>query len=143
MKKKNKSKFLLYLSILILLFKSPILYSNEDFDYLLQGPMAGGLYYTKKKSGRWKDVAPSHIPIIEKKENFLEVTTPHEMLGFEHFIIKHIILDKDFRVISEKNFDPSKDRAFSRHDISGFTDSLYVMSICNQHDAWLEPLKLK
>ena len=143
MKKKNKRIFILYISTLTFLFSFPILFSNEDFDYLIQGPMTGGLYYTKKKPGRWTNVATSHIPVIEKKASFLEVTTPHEMRGFEHFIIKHIILDKNFRVISEKYFDPSKDRAYSRHDISGYTDSLYVMSICNQHDTWLEPLKLK
>ena len=35
------------------------------------------------------------------------------MRGFEHFILKHIVLDKSFNIISEKIFDPSKDRAFS------------------------------
>jgi len=143
MKKKSNRKFLLYFSILILLFNSTFLFSNEDYDFLFKGPMAGGVYYTKKKPGRWKEIAPSHIPFIEKKANLLEVTTPHEMRGFEHYIVKHIILDKDFKVISEKNFDPAKDRAYSKHYISGYSDSLYVISICNQHDTWLEPVNLE
>ena len=64
------------------------------------------------------------------------------MRGFEHFILKHIILDKSFNIISEKIFDPSKDRAYSKHDISGYNDSLFVLSICNLHDTWLEPVKI-
>ena len=76
------------------------------------------------------------------KTNLLEITTPHEMRGFEHFILKHIVLDKSFNIISEKIFDPSKDRAYSKHDISGYSDSLFVLSICNLHDTWLEPVKI-
>ena len=63
------------------------------------------------------------------------------MRGFEHFILKHIVLDKSFNIISEKIFDPSKDRAYSKHDISGYSDSLFILSICNLHDTWLEPIK--
>ena len=63
------------------------------------------------------------------------------MRGFEHFILKHIVLDKSFNIISEKIFDPSKDRAYSKHDISGYSDSLFVLSICNLHDTWLEPVQ--
>ena len=96
----------------------------------------------KKNQVGGKDLLKSHIPIIKIKGNFLEITTPHEMKGFEHFILKHIILDKTFNIISEKIFDPSKDRAFSKHDISGYNDSLFVLSICNLHDTWLEPVKI-
>ncbi|RPH04890.1 MAG: hypothetical protein CBC53_005845 [Alphaproteobacteria bacterium TMED93] len=119
-----------------------MLSDNENFDYLVKGPLAGSIYYTKKKPGRWKNLLTSHIPIMQIKSNFLEITTPHEMRGFEHFIHKHIVLDKSFNIISEKIFDPSKDRAYSKHDISGYSNSLFVMSICNLHDTWLEPVKI-
>ena len=76
---------------------------SENFDYLLKGPLAGSLYYTKNKPGRWKNLLKSHVPIIEKNPIILEITTPHEMRGFEHFIIKHIILDKSNLISSLKN----------------------------------------
>ena len=54
------------------------------------------------------------------------------------FIFKSACLMVSF----EKIFDPSKDRAFSIHDISGYNDSLFVLSICNLHDTWLEPVQI-
>ena len=140
---KNKRKFIFSCCSLPIYLNTRYLFSeSENFDYLSKGPLAGSFYYTKKKPGRWKDLLKSHIPIIKIKGNFLEITTPHEMRGFEHFILKHIVLDKSFNIISEKIFDPSKDRAFSKHDISGYNDSLFVLSICNLHDTWLEPVKI-
>ena len=139
----NKRKFIFYCSSLPVYFNTNYLFSDSgNYDYLSKGPLAGSLYYTKKKPGRWKDLLKSHIPIIEIKSNLLEITTPHEMRGFEHFILKHIVLDKSFNIISEKIFDPSKDRAYSKHDISGYSDSLFILSICNLHDTWLEPIKI-
>ena len=139
---KNKRKFLFSCWSIPIYFNTKFLFSDSGYDYLLKGPLAGSLYYTKNKPGRWKNVIASHIPIIEIKSNFLEVTTPHEMKGFEHFILKHIILDKTFNIFSEKKFDPAKDRAYSKHNISGYSESLFVLSICNLHDTWLEPVKL-
>ena len=139
----NKRKFIFCCCSLPIYFSTSYLFSdNENFDYLVKGPLAGSIYYTKKKPGRWKNLLKSHIPIIQIKSNFLEITTPHEMRGFEHFIHKHIVLDKSFNIISEKIFDPSKDRAYSKHDISGYSNALFVLSICNLHDTWLEPVKL-
>ena len=138
----TKRKFLLSMGIFSVFLHPLNLLSIENNDYLLKGPLAGGLYYTKEKPGRWQDVKASHIPIVNKSLNFLEVTTPHEMRGFEHYIIKHIVLDKKFRIISEKSFDPSKDRAYSKHNISGYSETLYVLSICNLHDTWLEPVNI-
>ncbi len=138
----TKRKFLLSMGIFSVFLRPLNLLSNENNDYLLKGPLAGSLYYTKEKPGRWQDVKASHIPTVNKNLNFLEVTTPHEMRGFEHYIIKHIVLDKKFRIISEKSFDPSKDRAYSKHNISGYSETLYVLSICNLHDTWLEPVNI-
>ena len=138
----TKRKFLLSMGIFSVFLHPLNLLSIENNDYLLKGPLAGSLYYTKEKPGRWQDVKASHIPIVNKNLNFLEVTTPHEMRGFEHYIIKHIVLDKKFKIISEKNFDPSKDRAYSKHNISGYSETLYVLSICNLHDTWLEPVNI-
>ena len=65
------------------------------------------------------------------------------MRGLEHFIMKHNILDRKFKIFSEKKFDPSKDRAYSKHDISVYSDVLYILSVCNLHDTWLKPLKIE
>ena len=143
MLKISKRKFLYSCFSIPIYLKTNNLFSKiNNYDYLERGPLAGSVYYTKEKPGRWKNIVRSHIPLVEKKSNFLEVNTPHEMKGFEHFILKHIILDDKFNIISEKIFDPTKDRAYSRHDISGYGDSLFVLSICNLHDTWLEPIKM-
>ncbi len=138
----DKRKLLYYFSFFPLFLNTTVLFSKDEYNYLLKGPLAGGLYYTKNKPGRWKNLKASHVPIIEQKSNYLEVTTPHEMKGFEHYIIKHIILDKKFNIVSEKKFDPAKDRAYSEHNIAGYNDHLYVMSICNLHDTWLELVEI-
>ena len=75
------------------------------------------------------------------ENNILEVSTPHEMNGYDHYIIKHIILSSEFKIISEKNFDPSKEVPFSKHDVSGYDGELYILSVCNKHDTWLNILK--
>ncbi len=135
------------MKISVFIFFSIFLYFNflksDNHDYIMKGPLAGSLYYTDKKPGRWKDSIDSHRPIISKKGNQLTVTTNHEMRGFEHYIIKHIILDKEFNIISEILFDPSKSIASSSHDISGYSEKIFVLSICNQHDTWLNYISLK
>ena len=39
--------------------------------------------------------------------------------------------------ISEKIFDPSKDTPVSKHNIAGYHDKIFVLSVCNKHDTWL------
>ena len=118
------------------------LFSKENFSYLFKGPLAGNIYYTKHKPGRWSKLINSHVPILNVHSNTLEVSTPHEMKGYDHFIIKHIILDNKLNFISEKIFDPSKDFPISKHNISGYDHELYALSICNKHDAWLNMIKI-
>ena len=130
--------YVIFFWFVLFYFFTNFLQADSEYDYILNGPFAGSIYYTKTKPGRWASIKHSHIPIIEIKSNYLEVSTPHEMRGFEHFIIKHIVLDKKFNIISEKSFDPSKDIPFSRHDISGYKDFIFILSVCNLHDTWLE-----
>ena len=142
--KKNRRTFIKGLfSIFILKTLYPKQLSTEDeLTYLLNGPLAGSFYYTKKKPGKWKDLTKSHIPILEVKKNILIVSTLHEMKGYDHYIIKHIILDEKFKIISEKTFDPSFETSISEHNITGYSNRIYVLSICNKHDAWLQTIKL-
>ena len=60
------------------------------------------------------------------------------MKGYEHYIVKHIVLDKDYNFITEKVFDPAKDKApISEHDLGAYKGEVNVLSVCNLHDTWL------
>ena len=56
--------------------------------------MAGGVYYTKDAPGRWSKKVGGHLPTIEVSGKKIQVTTSHEMKGYDHYIIKHVILRK-------------------------------------------------
>ena len=101
--KKNRRAFIKGLFALIFLkkFQSNFVSAEEELAYLLEGPLAGNFYYTKKKPGRWNTLIESHLPLFEINNNILEVSTLHEMRGYEHYIIKLIVLDKWFYLISE------------------------------------------
>nr|VFJ65982.1 MAG: superoxide reductase [Candidatus Kentron sp. DK] len=106
-------------------------------------PLAGSVFYTKDAQGRWEGKAASHAPEIKIEKNAgaisVTVATGHEMKGFEHYIIKHILLDKDYAFIGEKMFDPSKDvQAISKFSLDkDYSGPIYALSVCNKHDTWL------
>nr|VFJ57387.1 MAG: superoxide reductase [Candidatus Kentron sp. DK] len=105
--------------------------------------LAGSVFYTKDAQGRWEGKAASHAPEIKIEKNAeaisVTVATGHEMKGFEHYIIKHILLDKDYAFIGEKMFDPSKDvQAISKFSLDkDYSGPIYALSVCNKHDTWL------
>ncbi len=100
--------------------------------------MAGGLYYTKDAPGRWSKKAAGHLPKIEVSGNKLQIVTPHEMKAHGHYIIKHIVLDKNFKYITENMFDPTKTKSpISNFTIADYHGPLHVLSVCNIHDTWL------
>ena len=105
--------------------------------------MAGGVYYTKESPGRWAKKAGSHSPIIEKTDSGVRVVTGHPMKANDHWIVKHVLLDSDFKFISEKIFNPVTDKAaISSFDLSGQTGAIYALSVCNLHDSWLTVLEV-
>ena len=105
--------------------------------------MAGGVFYTKESPGRWEKKAGSHSPIIEKVDAGVRVVTGHPMKPNDHWIIKHVLLDSDFKFISENIFDPAKDKAaISNFNLSGQTGAVYALSVCNLHDSWLTMLEI-
>ena len=108
----------------------------------LASKMAGGVYYTKDAPGRWAKKAAGHVPTIEKKaagdKIEIHVITPHGMKGWEHYIVKHMLLDKDFKFIAEKMFDPTKDKKpESTFTLDSYSGPLYAVSMCNVHDVWV------
>ena len=136
---RDKRKFIKN-SITFTLFSNIVAFkvsSKDDSSYLLNGPLSGKIYYTRTSPGRWKDVLESHVPEVSINNNILEVSTLHEMRGYEHYISKHIVLDYKLNIISEKIFDPSKDAPVSSHNIAGYYDKIFILSVCNKHDTWL------
>jgi len=101
--------------------------------------MAGGLFYTRENPGRWAKKVDSHFPVMEKMaEGKIKVVTSHPMDEYKHYIVKHMLLDQDFNFIAEKMFDPTKDKvAISTFDIGSYKGKLHVLSVCNQHDTWM------
>lgn len=102
----------------------------------------GELFYTQESQGRWAGKAATHLPVIEISKDggktLVKVTTPHEMKGYEHYIVKHILLDKNFKFLAEHMLDPSKDTVpVSTFPLEGYSGALYALSVCNKHDTWL------
>jgi superoxide reductase len=100
------------------------------------------IYYTKEDPGRWSGKVASHLPNIEIEKSggktTVKAVTAHEMKGYEHYIVKHVLLDSNHKFLDEHRFDPTKDTAaistFTLQDYSGL---IYVLSMCNKHDLWL------
>ena len=104
--------------------------------------LAGGSSIPRNGLGDGARRSVGHLPMIERAGNKIEVTTGHPMKGFRHYIVKHMILDDDFQFVAEKMFDPKKDSPVSTHDISKLREKVYVLSMCNIHDVWLNSLQL-
>ena len=108
-----------------------------------RAPTAGSFYYTEDAPGRWSQKVEGHLPRFEREGVLVEVTTGHEMNPFEHYIVKHQLFDETFRLIAEKMFNPLTERApVSRHNVTGHSNRIYALSVCNKHDAWLNVLDL-
>lgn len=108
---------------------------------------AGGIYYTKDAPGRWSAKAAGHLPHLQKQKSgtgtIIEVATGHEMKGYEHYIVKHILLDKQFNFIAEHMFDPAKDKqALSNFTLTNYSGAVYALSVCNRHDTWLNLIEV-
>lgn len=104
--------------------------------------LAGSIYYTQANPGRWIGKEGGHVPTIERSGNSIEVTTGHEMNGYSHYIVKHIILNEKLEFFRETIFNPEKDSPVSEHDISELNNTVYAISLCNKHDAWLNVMTL-
>lgn len=109
--------------------------------------MAGGVYYTEQNPGRWAKKAAGHAPVIEAKSDggstTLQVVTGHEMKGYEHYIIKHMILDANYQFVAEHFFNPEKDNApISSFNLGDKKGTFYALSVCNLHDTWMSSITI-
>jgi superoxide reductase len=100
------------------------------------------IYYTKESPGRWKDKVAGHLPSIGIEKSGTKITikviTSHEMKAYEHYIVKHVLLDQNYTFIEEHMFNPEKDKAaISTFTLDNYSGPLYALSLCNKHDLWL------
>lgn len=105
------------------------------------------VYYTQDSPGRWSEKIAGHLPSIsiEKKDGkvIVHVVTAHEMKGYDHYIVKHVLLDKDYKFLDEYLFNPTKDKAaMSTYTLDGYSGELHALSMCNKHDLWLNSVKV-
>lgn len=106
-----------------------------------QAPVSD-IYYTKESPGRWKDKVAGHLPSIGIEKAGTKITirvvTSHEMKGYEHYIVKHVLLDKNYKFLDEHLFNPDKDKsAISTFSLDNYSGALHALSLCNKHDLWL------
>lgn len=107
-----------------------------------QATASRDIYYTKEAPGRWAGKVATHLPTIEitKAEDIttVKIVTPHEIKVYEHYIVKHVLLDKNYKFIDEHLFDPTKDSAaVSTFTLKNYSGTVYALSLCNKHDLWL------
>ena len=105
---------------------------------------AGGLYYTKSAPDRWAKKVGGHFPSVEKMlDGKIKVATGHAMDGYKHYIVKHIVLDKDNNFLAENMFDPMKDKVpVSTFDLGTYKGEIKVLSVCNKHDTWVNAIRV-
>jgi superoxide reductase len=108
--------------------------------------MAGGVYYTAESTGRWQGKAASHVPRMEQQPGAdgtvtITLTTEHGQHGYDHYIVKHQLLDAGYGFLGEVMFDPEKDEPVSSFTLpAGYRGPVYGLSLCNKHDLWLNTL---
>jgi len=108
----------------------------------LTSPLAGSVFYTAQAPGRWAGKEAGHVPSIEIIGSKVQVMTGHGMDGYDHYIVKHVLLDENLGFVQETMFNPATDSPISEYDLSGLENRIYALSLCNQHDAWLNVLDL-
>ena len=123
----------------------PLRWSVAQPSIHVGGPMAGGVYYTRENPGLWSGLVDEHLPRLEKSagpggSHSIRVTTEHVMNAYDHYIVKHTLLDRKFRVLGQKTFDPRRDRrpVSSYSLLAGYQGPVFALSLCNRHDLWLE-----
>jgi len=110
-------------------------------------PATADLIYSQSSQGRWAGKAATHLPTIEINQSdgkiTVSVVTAHEMKGYEHYIVKHVLLDKNYAFIAEHMFDPDREKtARSEFTLENYQGTLYALSLCNKHDLWLSSIQI-
>ncbi|PHQ71920.1 MAG: hypothetical protein COB93_01975 [Sneathiella sp.] len=64
------------------------------------------------------------------------------MDSYNHYIIKHVILNDNFEFAGEQAFNPETDSPISEYNITELNSAVYVILPCNKYDARLNVLML-
>ncbi|MEZ0120967.1 MAG: hypothetical protein AB9Q17_12680 [Candidatus Reddybacter sp.] len=68
----------------------------------------------------------------------VNIATAHGMDAYAHYIVKHVVLDKDFNFIVEHMFGPTKDKVpISEISVGTYRGLINVLNVCNKRDTWL------
>jgi len=107
-----------------------------------QPTISSDIYYTKTSPGRWSGKVATHLPTIEASKEgaktIVKVVTAHEMKGYEHYIVKHVLLDKNYKFLNEHLFNPLEDKVpLSTFTLENYSGTIHALSLCNKHDLWL------
>jgi len=102
--------------------------------------LAGKIFFSQDRPGRWKGKENGHVPLIKiDKDNtniLVRAATNHPMQP-NHNVIKHVLMDADLNFIQEQVFDQQFDMPRSRFELNGYKGRLYIGSLCNLHDNWI------
>lgn len=104
--------------------------------------MAGSIFHTSEAPGRWNKKVSSHLPniAVEKSADgaLIQVETRHTIEGYNHYIVKHMVLDQNYQFLDEHMFDPLKEEhPMSSFTLKDYSGPIYVLSVCNIHDTWM------
>lgn len=115
---------------------------------VLRSKLAGHVYSTEEHLGRWsKGVAAHHLPHLEKQmmsgSMHVHVATNHPMVGIDHFIVKHEILNHNLQFMQDHIYKPTKDKTpATTFNVGSYHGPLYVVTICNIHDMWVNMIEV-
>ena len=138
----NRRHFLMASSVGIASASAAIAQPAAAYTTLPANPMAGHIYFTGGKPGRYSEKTKSHVPDIKimpaNQGVNIKVTTRHEMKGWEHYILKHQLFDRHLNLLAEHMFNPERDsEPVSEFWLRDYRGPLFVTSICNKHDLWM------
>ncbi len=118
---------------------SPAFAVKKDMKEALR-MLAGKLFYSNDRPGRWKGKEKGHSPLIkiDKMGNdvLIRAAIRHSM-NSEHHITKHMLLDANLNFIQEQYFDMDFDMPRSRFELNDYKGRVFIVSLCNKHDNWI------
>jgi desulfoferrodoxin (superoxide reductase-like protein) len=81
-----------------------------------------GIIYTATHPDMWKKKVKSHAPVVEVKDGKATITTNHVMTE-KHFIVRHILVTTEGKVLGDKTFFPGVVRKTSSSNrTAGFSN---------------------
>ena len=64
------------------------------------------------------------------------------MNAWGHYIIKHQLHDANLKFMQEHLYDPKKDKPQATFDLGNYRGVVYVLTMCNVHDVWMNMIEV-